>query len=810
MFLGSAPTNSPIASFEATMKPSTRLVQQGYQRTKESIVEDIIFNTIVSITSLIEEVPVESFLQFQKYLLNPNTTDLVYLQIMKRSKEYFFDQLVVHKCVHLIISNFKTNVPSVSCAVQIDQHCWSIKKDQVIKDKMTLKLVSLLENMVLEHVQGLNTEDQQKFKTLKLKIEKERKSHKRSDGRSQSLGPTDPKKKNQIEENFVENRIKFQVIHKTSLDCIVFGGQFRKITKFEDKLPELDLSSTINKYLTNDISKVKEIEKTRKMTDSIKLTMLDQSPKIFLNNENLPQELNEKSFDDLLNLILKPIDPESTVIAQNIIIHVFGDFLLKGNKIAFFHTRRFFFELLELKEKSAIIRSFEMLYNLYIFLKKKENQLCLEQIFKRFSEMTLFIYLNIINDKEIWDLIFIHLHAYSLNANFNKLILYYFDERVLLKLLNQTNELECQKFLITLLINNLYHEGVYDQEKIQKIGGVSVIIDQFLATRSLITKQNLFIIIFDYLTNELKKQKKIKPNQESELLNLLFSSDAQLYIDQIFKFLPEKFIEKFSKFLSIELVLKEKIADSLDQQTIVNFVFELYNLSSKYLMMENEINSRCIEFLHETNTNEHFSVLKYLIYSNDPLERKNGESMLFICLTDEKLNQIGELLMSELCKKSKGRSIYLNLVEKIVLYKKSKFQVFHDEKKLNDLFKYLNDSLLQFFHIKETNPNLLLQAFYLIVDLVSIYDKDLQKVLNEKEDWCALFREGFIQIPSNLIKEIHVTIFHQLYLNIFDPNIKVICFIFILEKCKKKSNLDLIGGNSFFITALDHQNASIC
>ena len=103
---------------------------------------------------------------------------------------------------------------------------------------------------------------------------------------------------------------------------IIFGGQFRKITKFEDKLPEIDLSSTINKYLINDISKVKEIEKTRKNVETIKLTILDQKPNIFLNNENLPQELNEKSFDDLLNLIIKPIDPESTTIAQNIIIHV--------------------------------------------------------------------------------------------------------------------------------------------------------------------------------------------------------------------------------------------------------------------------------------------------------------------------------------------------------------------------------------------------------------------------------------------------------------------------------------------------------
>jgi hypothetical protein len=81
----------------------------------------------------------------------------------------------------------------------------------------------------------------------------------------------------------------------------------------------------------------------------------------------------------------------------------------------------------------------------------------------------------------------------------------------------------------------------------------------------------------------LRKKKKIKPQQEKDLLNLLFSSDSHLYLDQIFKFLPENFIERFSRFLFVELVLKERISDSLDQQTIVSFTFEIYDLSSKFL-----------------------------------------------------------------------------------------------------------------------------------------------------------------------------------------------------------------------------------
>jgi hypothetical protein len=163
--------------------------------------------------------------------------------------------------------------------------------------------------------------------------------------------------------------------------------------------------------------------------------------------------------------------------------------------------------------------------------------------------------------------------------------------------------------------------------------------------------------------------------------------------------------------------------------------------------------------------------------------------------------------MTELCKKSKGRFIYLNLIEKIIFYKKSKFQVYHDEKKLTNIMKYLNDSLIQFFSIKETNQNLLSRVFYLIVDFISIYVKKETKM--EKDDWYSMFKEGLIQVPSNLVRDIHVSIFHQLYLNLLDENMKVVCFIFILEKCRKKSNLDMVGGNSFFLASLDNRNPSI-
>jgi hypothetical protein len=81
-------------------------------------------------------------------------------------------------------------------------------------------------------------------------------------GRTQSLSE---KKSLIIHESLKDKRVSSQTIHKTLLDSIIFGGQFRKITKYEDKVPEIDLSSTINKYQSKDALKINQVRKMKKI-----------------------------------------------------------------------------------------------------------------------------------------------------------------------------------------------------------------------------------------------------------------------------------------------------------------------------------------------------------------------------------------------------------------------------------------------------------------------------------------------------------------------------------------------------------------
>lgn len=90
------------------------------------------------------------------------------------------------------------------------------------------------------------------------------------------------------------------------------------------------------------------------------------------------------------------------------------------------------------------------------------------------------------------------------------------------------------------------------------------------------------------------------------------------------------------------------------------------------------------------------------------------------------VKSLTDKIMSELCihKYASARNIYLNIVEKMMLFQKSKFQV-HGDDKLKMLMKYLNESLPELYDLsptcKDPEPKLLLKLFYILMDFISVY-----------------------------------------------------------------------------------------
>lgn len=126
--------------------------------------------------------------------------------------------------------------------------------------------------------------------------------------------PTTPNQNQQNEQSFIENFLHSKRSNQENgnnrslLYSILFGGQFRKITKFEDKQPEIDLSSIIQNTLVSKITKKfeKEIKK----------------PPIFIDFETEQLELDDSMFQQILDEIVNPPSREDQIKASIILIQV--------------------------------------------------------------------------------------------------------------------------------------------------------------------------------------------------------------------------------------------------------------------------------------------------------------------------------------------------------------------------------------------------------------------------------------------------------------------------------------------------------
>lgn len=69
---------------------------------------------------------------------------------------------------------------------------------------------------------------------------------------------------------------------------------------------------------------------------------------------------------------------------------------------------------------------------------------------------------------------------------------------------------EIYRILIRLLMNYIYDNQVLNIEKLKKLGGISSIIDLYISIHSYEAKENLFVVIFDYVIYSMETKKKVK------------------------------------------------------------------------------------------------------------------------------------------------------------------------------------------------------------------------------------------------------------------------------------------------------------
>lgn len=173
--------------------------------------------------------------------------------------------------------------------------------------------------------------------------------------------------------------------NRTLLDSIYFGGQFRKVTKFEDKQPEIDTSSCIRldhvRKLEQHIETVRRIKREQNEEKKQKLTEENTSDPTFVHPLPLfevheahladqePMTIEPESLQKIFDNALDPSDEVENLHALSTVTKLFYDVFVSGNVAAIAQTESFFFEMIGSPYSRTRKNAFQLLYNLHYALR---------------------------------------------------------------------------------------------------------------------------------------------------------------------------------------------------------------------------------------------------------------------------------------------------------------------------------------------------------------------------------------------------------------------------------------------------------
>ncbi len=115
-----------------------------------------------------------------------------------------------------------------------------------------------------------------------------------------------------------------------------------------------------------------------------------------------------------------------------------------------------------------------------------------------------------------------------------------------------------------------------DAARLTSCGGISFVISLYLRSRSPEANDNLFTLIYDYIVLSYNRRKTVQPSnglplatkKEEEIaqfmliFELLQRLEASQYFTQLFKTLPDGFVERVLKFIATECAPKSSLSNT--------------------------------------------------------------------------------------------------------------------------------------------------------------------------------------------------------------------------------------------------------
>uniref|UniRef100_A0A7S1PG19 Uncharacterized protein n=1 Tax=Percolomonas cosmopolitus TaxID=63605 RepID=A0A7S1PG19_9EUKA len=712
--------------------------------------------------------------------------------------------------------------------------------------------------------------------------------------------------------------LKAFVTRKRSLlDSLHFGAQFRQIAKFEDKMPEIDMSESIVVENVNTIYRhISGVAEAKRSEDSDNESDLSSheaelmgADKDALNYsrvfEKIPLEraISIDDVDATLDILVDPnADLQHYMEATHQMLHLLGEVFWNNDATEIYESQYFFMEMLTSGSEKIRGHSFDLLYNLYLHLRSNSSPNALTRYIPHLSEilrnMCLHIFLDDESHEEVWKAAhacFVELVA----PHYEEVI--QFDARIIKKFveLHAFVDENQHRHLLRILVNLLYFSKLgcttlplptedalplpanppaeLNLFLLHQIGGIEFILDQFLLSHAFEARNNLFVVIYDYViyqVNSASNRRVFKKDHVESLFLILLRADAPQYLHQLFCYTPGEFASRFAKFIYANLVLVQSRnyensassgGTSIDYKhlgesrsfmsLIIRFSVHLSKLSSLYLRLEEEFYAMYHLMMEQSDSeqddiNQFLEQIRLLISSPDVDENRNGKALLFLVmknfdslgesLDNQRLFEQIEEMQRSLCYDEPHLCmVYLDIFERMLYYHRSKYQAHGDEKYHLPLMKYLNESLLRFVSTKRQSAHLLLRAFYILMEFISIFytppgnvahplQNEIPFAMNpgkrEKDidTLPSMFLGGHVAIPYFLLKDISIGILHNMFVCMTEAVVmesmsstleksieraRCVLFVLMIQKCSRKpSVLASLGGVAFFKNEMLNDN----
>eukprot|EP00003_Mantamonas_plastica_P023990 TRINITY_DN440_c0_g1_i1.p1 TRINITY_DN440_c0_g1~~TRINITY_DN440_c0_g1_i1.p1 ORF type:complete len:660 (-),score=260.08 TRINITY_DN440_c0_g1_i1:30-2009(-) len=587
----------------------------------------------------------------------------------------------------------------------------------------------------------------------------------------------------------------------------------------------------------------KSLEDAKFYKDTGQLTVRKKGFKMFqykFYKDQQPLQLSVDEMDQVYDTIMTSTDASHRVIASKVLIKLLIDIYATRDSESISYILSTFFEMLNSNQAEIRVHSFNLLFNLSIHfsmfddINDPENGEFLrwihDDLFGKLNEMLLYIFHHDERDDKVWHVAFnCLLHFLTFQGKISQQMLFSVDPRifpVFLRVLGDQNDMVNRK-LVRMIVNMLYSGDSLNMELLTHMGGINFIVGNYMYTRSLEARDNLFRVIFDQVVYNLNEtDEKPEQVQIDIIYELLKRFDAPQILSQMFKFPPDKFVEQFVRFMFFEQLKKDEsfneVSNSLNKPLIVRFLYELERVALSYWHLEPEFDDR----LKNSITNGEITeadqeILTALLHSDVESDRVNGESWLFAIIRamysglDINGQVVDDILFGLLdVPKASTRRIYLSITEKLVQLHMSRVSV--DTDRLALIFNVMNENLMNVLHANDFNESNLLFMVNILFNFLAIRPPVYQGTTNLVDETMdtsfSLFLKGQVYVPLYLLERIDSQLLLHLFLRIAPTftDIRVTLLILLIEQCRNSEEvLGTIGGIEFFRALLQDKEPRI-